>query len=754
MKNSLWKRVLSLLLASIIATLSIAGCGDNATSIGDTGASNPTALASNSLSNSGKGIPNQPTVDELVEISRELQLTTDWEDYVGDIETSVYGLLANELMYCYDVFPAYVTLENGVSVSGMAYTDYSEGYTDDEKSEVYFEAVLLSYSFDLDIPESEFENGLELYDYDYSNEKYRFILAYKSDEIREHCVVYGKYVQYGINSDGQIFYEEQDYQQENCDESLGSLYSYDEQKYLYSDDVGEYVYVDGESLSTLIDYDELEHEINAILEEQDLNFVSVDIQTTATIAQEAVLSYLLSMQEESFLGYDVDSLVEAARKLDPVECYRLTDNGLMTFLPEEESAHKASDLTKWLVGTACVIVTIVSVVEMGISMEFPPISAAAGARAGMAVDLFMQVVISGKALDSVDWRRVIISAASGALSGYAGPYISANFEGVGLFLVDSALDGLIGGMDGEDGERVLEEFGLGLGLGFAISASFKAVTFVTGKIVTGISKPIAKAIKKRAPQLVKTLKMRVSKAKKFFEKKIKKYRKTLTDKGYHSDYITKRLMEREYEKLQSEATNELTWKSFKQLEKNLKTKEILDKNNNKITIEELKKLFDEAADGEVIGKIIINNETVSVVKKNSVVGIYFDPTKYQTVSLPDGLVANRNKNFINAAEEFRKNWIKDPSSMPDEIKKILQTNELDLEDISARTLVDIIQSSSMVMHENTDLMTITLVSRELHDTDLGGVFHLGGYRLAKYVKQQIGIVYFNRFVSAAASAVS
>ena len=45
----------------------------------------------------------------------------------------------------------------------------------------------------------------------------------------------------------------------------------------------------------------------------------VDIETNLYFAQEAVASYLLSLQEETFCGYSVDALVEAAQELDPME---------------------------------------------------------------------------------------------------------------------------------------------------------------------------------------------------------------------------------------------------------------------------------------------------------------------------------------------------------------------------------------------------------------------------------------------------
>ena len=63
----------------------------------------------------------------------EVSYSLDWEDYIGDIETFVYGLITNELDFTYDAFPACVELINGDSVYGIGYTDYTECYaTDDE----------------------------------------------------------------------------------------------------------------------------------------------------------------------------------------------------------------------------------------------------------------------------------------------------------------------------------------------------------------------------------------------------------------------------------------------------------------------------------------------------------------------------------------------------------------------------------------------------------------------------------------------
>ena len=109
---------------------------------------------------------------------------------------------------------------------------------------------------------------------------------------------------------------------------MGSLYSYDEEKYLLDTDVGNYVSITGVSLSEQVDFDDLQEEIDKILAEQDENFASVDIETNAYLAQEAINNYLLSLQEETFLGFDVKELIELSKELDPMECYRFVNGEL------------------------------------------------------------------------------------------------------------------------------------------------------------------------------------------------------------------------------------------------------------------------------------------------------------------------------------------------------------------------------------------------------------------------------------------
>ncbi len=767
MNKRVWKRALSITICCTLIASLISGCNNSAVDYSD----NQSASVDTSVivEEAAKAIleeidstaseESQPTVEEVLEKSEDIGLSTNWEDYVGDFETFVYGLLVNELKHKYDVFSAYVNLEDGTPVYGIAYTDYSECYSNEDETEAVFKAGFIPYYGETDIPDDEFDNGIQLYDCEFQDDSTSFILAYESDAFTEHCVVFEKYLKYGVDDFGHIYYETQDYEQGKCDESLGSLYSFDEEKYLYDTDLGEYTPISGTSLSTMIDYDAFEKAINEVLEQQDFNFASVDIKTYAYFAQEAIQSYLLSLQVETFLGYDVDYLVQLAGELDPTECYRITSDGLLVVDMDEDITNEATTLVKWLVGTGCVIVTAVGIVGAMVFIECPPLSAAAGAMAGTGIEIFMQVVISGKALDSVEWDRVALAAATGALSGFLGPYVMAQFEGVAYFFVDSALDGMLGGieksvaawLDGESGKQIIKEFGYGVALGFGLSAGFK----VAGKIVEKAATSIAPAVKKMGEKIFPNLSKKTSSFAKAFTKKagslLYNMKEVADNSVFHSKYISNKMAWRQINRLLAEDSDELATKSLNAFTNN---KELLDVNDNVITKDQLRDLFNNANDNEVIAKIKIDDEIIDVVKKNSMVSIVFDKTKYPTVELPNRIVADREENFEEAAKLYKQLWLDDPSQMPESIRKSLQDNNLELEDLMPEDLVDVIQKSDMVLHENADMKTITLVSRALHDKaeKWGGIAHMGGYGLAKYLKEHMGAEFFDRFLTAASTA--
>lgn len=761
--RSLFQRGISLILTLAILITTMSGCVRNTPTPSnpvDTETINPTidtdAIADQIFNDLLKDATNSD-----VDV-QPLLLSNNWEDYVGDIETFVYGLLTHQLEYKYEVFPASFELSDGTEIYGLAYTDYSECYTDENEAVAYFSAGMLTFVGEPPIPKDEFEKGSIVENLDYQDDQFGFLLKYATDEFTEHCVVFNQYLKYGVNSFGQISYSVEEYVKGNCDESLGSLYSYDEGKYLLDLDIGEYTPVSGVSLASQIDFDLLEAEINKILETQEVNFAQIDIESNLYFAQEAVSSYLLSLQEETFLGYDVDVLIDATKELDPMECLQMSPEGILTIDIDELPGEEASALAKWLVGTTCVIVTAVGMVGSTVFMMCPPLSSAASAVTGAAIDVFMQVVVSGQALEYVDWGKVALSSVTGAVTGFLGPYVMAVTGGVGYFFADSAIDALMGGiehtviawMDGADGTAMLKSFGYGFVLGFGLSAGFKAAGELISELGKGVGWAVNKTANAIAPKLTTKVSTFFSQASGLVLTKAGKAFATLQEAAnstpFYSKYIANAMAFRQLAKLVNGGMDDLTETSLANLTKN----GLVDPQGNPLTKDALRKMVNDAKDGDVIAILGDVKDGVSVVKRNGIVGIEFDSDQYLKVNITR-IVDDRDVNFKAAAEKIKSEWIAAPETVPASISNAIRQNGDTVQSIDVADLVAIFKtrSNGFVLHENIDMQTISLVPRTLHDTIEGGYSHLGGYSLAKYVKAHMGSAYLERFLAAASSGM-
>lgn len=720
-QKRLAKRVISIgLIMSLMAPL-LTGCGKNRDFDMDT------SLASEQLQEvvnqvSGEILDNidDYLLDEDEEVS---PFSDDWQDYVGDFETLIIGLIVNEMKYGYDVFPATVSLDNGVVVSGIGYTDYSVCYSNEEETHSYFEAGFISNCGEIDISKEEIEEGLVIENMDYQDENVDFLLAYECEPFTRHCVAYDKYVKYGIDPNGKFFYETEDFLKEKVDLSLGSLFSYDQAKYLLDTDIGNFEPLRGVSLVTEIDFSEIEEAINYALENQDKNFVQIDEETVAYFSQEAYTNYLLSLQRETFLGYDVEELIEATKKLDPMECYRISKDGLQTIDIRNSTTNQVA---KWAVGAACVVVTAVGMV-IRTSTAIP--TAIVSAVVGGTLECFMQVVISGEELKNIDWNKVAVAVCSGAISGFLGP-IAAK----GNLLMDAVLDGCVGGlertvnawMENKSGTEMAREFGMGVALGFGLSVSLNS-----------LSRTVAKLLEKITPKIDNAL---GTYSKKYFKNgqfsdaansKLKGIAKKSDNAAVHNKYVSKKYSNKQLKKLNRKGDSELLQKSVNQLTK----EKITDTGGNVIANKrELFEIADKAKNKQVIGVIKKGKEIINVVKQNGVVGIYFDQKKYQSVKLKNGLSNNRKENFLAAAGEFKEKWMQNPEEIPRQLVDAINSKG-GIEKITDNQLKNIIckRNSPFVFHENIDLETITLVSRELHNA----VSHSGGIAVANYLKNSV-----------------
>lgn len=691
------------------------------------------------------------TKEEVLEASEAFLISDNWEDYVGDVETFVYSLIVSELGYRYDVFPGCVELEDGTSIYGIAYTDYTECYTNEDGSVCYFTAGLLPLWEELEIPQEEFDRGLLLRNLDFETEDTSFVLVYGSSAFQEHCVVYGQYVTYGIDEAGRITYQAEEYVRGQCDESLGTLYSYDECRnvWIAEEDLGNYLFLSGTTLSSQIEYALLEQEINAVLKQQDFNFASVDVESYAYFAQDAVTAYLLSLQEETFLGYKVEELVRLADSLDPLQCLRITDDGIMTIDLKSAPKEGADLVVQWLVGTSCVLATAVGMVATVVCAPCPMLSVSIGAVTGIAIEVFMQVVMENQNLEDVSWNRVVLAAATGAVSGFLGPYVSATLGNtVSAFWIDSALDGLLGGvelaanawLDGESGIETIKAFGYGMALGSVLSAGFKGVC----KIAANAASMIALKTTRLEDSVYSHLTNKVSQVVDRVDDSIDNLAKQADSTVAYSKYMAKEMLEKQVAGLPPKLQQELREKVFRlSLEgangngglyanysaNNIKFLTIIDLDGNYLEKETLKTACENAKDGEIIGKIIYEKDNVTgmaeIVKMNGAVSTFFDKNEYCTFELGAEMSTKSSTNREKALKLCWEKWRKDSSDMPGDVVDYLKEKGIDTVNMSLKDLTEAMgheKGCCYDIHENIDLRTVTWVPAEVHHA----IYHWGG----------------------------
>ncbi|MBQ9115941.1 MAG: hypothetical protein IJY04_02860, partial [Clostridia bacterium] len=381
---------------------------------------------------------------------------------VSDTERFIYGLMITELGLYYDVFSAMVTLSDGTEVYGIGFTDYSEAFKSVSEDKTYFSAGFISLVGEAVIPTTEWENGIEMERISDIDSEYGFICSFTRDAFSSHFVVFGEYVIYGINDAAGIVFETREYDRmtlsKELDPRLGSLYSYDDERYLVDYDLGNNLAVGGISVSEMIDYEALREEVERAIREQDQSLVTVDIETSVYIAQEALNAYLLSIQEETFFGYPVSELIRISSELDPMSCIRITDEGLELIEVQPAPPPTPSGLMKWLTG-----ITAGLVVAGGVALACFGMPHLGGAVIGAAIQVFTEVIIENKVIGDIDWRKVAIASLAGALTATMGL--------MGDSLVGGATNAVFTLMDGGDLTSAVVSFGVGVCAGVALGGA-------------------------------------------------------------------------------------------------------------------------------------------------------------------------------------------------------------------------------------------------------------------------------------------
>ena len=417
-----------------------------------------------------------------------------FEEYeLDDAEGFVYSLLYSDLQQQYDTFAGYISLSDSSEedVYGIAYTDLSEAY-EDNSGKTYFSSGFLSFSGEEVISVSLREKGLEIHSLEEDDHLYSYIYTYDTEPVHGHCVVYGKYVQYDIDNVGQITYTEQEYSAGmSVDSSRGNLYSYDEQAYVYIVEEQDYVPVFGVSLLGEADYEQIIAEADRLLKTQEVNFSYSEIESYVSYSMEALNSYLLGLQEETFLGIPTEDLIEIAKNLDPLQHLRIeVDENGATTIQLIEVTKLPTFWEKALTSIVCAVAVVGGFVISTVGKTVPGLGALGGALVGAGIEAFSQVVINNTPVSNLQWAQVGVAAISGAISGAIGVKLNTStaFQGASRVVLkettDTLCDSLIGGGEffvnsliaGYSFEDACKNFGYGLVAGAVISGGVKLAT--------------------------------------------------------------------------------------------------------------------------------------------------------------------------------------------------------------------------------------------------------------------------------------
>lgn len=445
---------------------------------------------------------NMPTKDEVKEKFSEISNSVSGDVITDELDLTeeemfLYSLIMIDLYSLgYLVFPAEVLLRNNEKLLGFGYTDYTETFKkkNGDDAKLYFGAGFITLPRQTAITESDIADGLEVVqvldniEEALNSEKptdNTYILSYTESYGPCHYIADDNYIIYSV-VDTAVKYTSVPFSEEVIDAEAGMLYSYDEGRIVYDPDLGKENKVTSTSINTLLDPALAKSEYDRYIAEQTANGFTVDTMNFVYISYEALDAYLLSQQDETLLGIDVQDFYDMEHSVGPNEYYTVDADGNLTKL---EFPPKEEDKASWLDRLAGAIVSLGMIVAgvlivAAINLTTCGFLAAAspyimGAFMGAGIETFMQTVIQGKKLDEVNWLRVGIAAVSGAVAAIPG----IGFLGAGL--LQGVTEAALTAVDGGSLEEVLDAFALGFATGVVIHGAGKAIRALRRCFIAG-----------------------------------------------------------------------------------------------------------------------------------------------------------------------------------------------------------------------------------------------------------------------------
>lgn len=391
-----------------------------------------------------------------------------------------------------------------------------------------------------------------------------------------------------------------------------------------------------------------------------------------------------------------------------------------------------------------------------------------GAITGAAIQIFMEVVVENKTLSNVNWSKVAISAAAGALCSFIGPHVgSAVANGVGsaigagtkismevgvaiakyvgdaaCILSNSVIIGATSAaftaIDGGSYEDIAKSFGIGVGLGVALGVAFELVGASISKIASTINTKFPNNWAQRAVTNVKSF--------------INGHQVSL---GKMDDIlIAKSTYQAAYQGFTSARSNlntynELLTKAVRCLPgKNNKNFQICDTKGTPITKSEL---ISNGGNGKIVLKdtidpnikqLLVDSKGNPITELKIINGeIDFSDIASAKVTIDTPITTNRRANYINFDKELANEYNKNIEIIPKNIKKYFDYYGFNYQNgqLKETTIYRMRVSLGMTWHEAMDCHSAYLVDTSIHSK----LSHYGGIAVSKMqAKYIIGTIYF------------
>lgn len=385
----MYKRAISMLLTISMVLSVLSGCTTKPAEV-DNPIENP---------NVNVTIVDKPTSSNTPEIVA---------DSTSDVESLVCSYVSHDLQS-----RGYVTTDCLAFSSDDTYQAVGIGYYNpeleffaDDEYEAHGFVSIIGPEDDYKAMPTECEYiAVEPIDGNFDNEALYNIVAYTCDTIEyNHFVYENQYVIYYQLDSTTVRYETYENKRENYDLSLGSLYDFDNDVFIYDASLFDgYETHSGVELFSEKDYAALEAELKAVSEAQEKNGYYVEELNVVYISPESIQAYLASEEEDTFFGY---SVAELESSIGMGSALVFTEDGFEVaeyFEENPEEYNWNSFLTKVGIGTGIILVGAI----------LTPITG--GASFGCALVTISTITISASLVEGVG--TLAIETASGMIQG-------------------------------------------------------------------------------------------------------------------------------------------------------------------------------------------------------------------------------------------------------------------------------------------------------------------------------------------------